>query len=97
MYCKIFNENLLPSVLKMGCVWIFQHDCDPKHTTKATKEWLKKHIKVMECPSQSPDLNSIDDLYKELNHRHVPLRGVISSVSAQCKLYHQIVSTRLTI
>ncbi len=28
---------------------------DPKHTAKATKEWLKKkHIKVLEWPSQSP-------------------------------------------
>ncbi len=24
-----------------------------KHTAKATKEWLKKHIKVLEWPSQS--------------------------------------------
>ncbi len=40
--------------LKMGCGWVFQHDNDPKHTAKATKEWLKKkHIKVLEWPSQS--------------------------------------------
>ncbi len=44
--------------LKMGRGWVFQHDNDPKHTAKATKEWLKKkHIKVLEWPSQSPDLN----------------------------------------
>ncbi|KAJ4923170.1 hypothetical protein JOQ06_022148 [Pogonophryne albipinna] len=29
----------------------------PKHTARATKEWLrKKHFKVLEWPSQSPDL-----------------------------------------
>jgi len=33
--------------VKMGREWVFQHDNDPKHTAKATKEWLKKkHIKV---------------------------------------------------
>ncbi|KAL0187979.1 hypothetical protein M9458_015078 [Cirrhinus mrigala] len=47
MYRQILGENLLPP-LKMGQGWVFQHDNDPKHTAKATKEWLKKkHIKVL--------------------------------------------------
>ncbi|CDQ73216.1 unnamed protein product [Oncorhynchus mykiss] len=60
MYREILANNLLPSVraLKIGRGWVFQHDNDPKHTAKATKEWLhKKHLKVLEWPSQSPDLN----------------------------------------
>ncbi len=28
--------------LKMGRGWVFQHDNGPKHTAKATKEWIKK-------------------------------------------------------
>ena len=43
-----FGRQPPPSVrtLKMGCGWVLQHDNDPKHTAKATKEWLKKkHIK----------------------------------------------------
>ncbi|KAK6301780.1 hypothetical protein J4Q44_G00278330 [Coregonus suidteri] len=53
MYREILTNNLLPSVraLKMGCGWVFQHDNNPKHTARATKEWLrKKHLKTVQGP-----------------------------------------------
>ncbi|CAJ0930632.1 unnamed protein product [Ranitomeya imitator] len=48
MYREILSANLLPSAkeLKMKRGWVFEHDNDPKHTARATKEWLrKKHFK----------------------------------------------------
>ncbi len=51
--CTVRARALKPvRALKRDHGWVFQHDNDPKHTAKATKEWLKKkHIKVLEWPS----------------------------------------------
>ena len=49
-YRKILEENLLPSArkLKLGRKFSFQHDNHPKHTAKATLEWLRN--KKIKCP-----------------------------------------------
>ncbi len=48
MYCDILKQSMIPSLRRLGRVAVFQHDNDPKYTSKTTTALLKKlRVKVI--------------------------------------------------
>ena len=41
MYCEILQQSMIPAIQKLGRRAVFQHDNNPKHTSKTTTALLK--------------------------------------------------------
>ncbi|EXX73986.1 IS630 family transposase [Rhizophagus irregularis DAOM 181602=DAOM 197198] len=70
-YVRILNKHLHPfhhTVCELtGRAASFQQGNAPIHTAKITKDWLKKNkIAIIDWPANSPDLNPIENIWKQL-------------------------------
>ena len=105
LLCNIYKRTLLPSARKLfgkdDHSWILQEDNDPKHTSQKAETWRYDHqVTRMSWPSQSPDLNPMENVWAVLkanisNHKPTSSKDLISVIQKEWKALDNIFAKNL--
>ena len=69
VYQEVLRTHLLPFLRRQLPGGKLQQDNAPCHTSKATRKFLNtKKVQLLKTPSESPDLNPIENVWHEMKH-----------------------------
>ena len=105
LLCTIYENTLLSSARKFfgedNHSWKLQEDNDPKHRSGKAQKWKKKnYIKRISWPSQSPDLNPMENIWAVLkanigNYKPTSLKDLIRIIEKEWKALDKIFAENL--
>ena len=68
-YIRVLDHHMLPFWVICRCNHSMQ-DGDFVHRSRVVKKWLKdNHVPVLECPSNSPDLNPLENSWNYMKNK----------------------------
>ena len=92
-YISILDENLWPVVARhfVNTPWILQEDNAPCHVSLRANQWkTENNVQTLPWPSQSPDLNIIENVWKTIKARLKRRLGEIQNGADLVRVVHDI-------